>query len=77
MSWFINSIGPNQAVRSEIAANSTLPAPLKQHLFDLLDEAPLPNPSGADGVVIKGSGHHGGGYGNITSLSFERVKLAK
>ena len=77
MSWFLNSVGPLTAVRAEVAANSTLPDPLKQHILDLLDETPVPNQNGADGVIVKGSGHYGGGYGNINSLVFERVKLAK
>lgn len=76
MSWFLNSVGPNAAVRTEVAANSTLPESLKQHILELLDEA-APNQNGHDGVIVKGSGHHGGGYGGIMSLSFERVKLAK
>jgi hypothetical protein len=75
MSWFINAVGTKAGIKAllESPTNSTVPAGIKAAINEVLDEPPAAGYPQAFSVV--GSGHSGGGYGNINELKVSRLTI--
>lgn len=61
MSWYIDQIGTRTAIKAVILESTQIPATIKQVIVDIIDD---PNPHSTNGIVVKGSGHQGGGSAN-------------
>lgn len=73
MSWNLIITGERLAVKEKINNATTLPQQVKEVINLVIDDN---IPGALQGVLVKTSGHIGGGYGSISELSVVPCEVA-